>query len=297
MMERKNNFLCVFCLVAFGLGFVQPAWAANMAKNTVQLQALDKISGQKSVIEVPVNGEVKFGSFSIVIRKCLTASQDETPENYAFVDVADADREGKLHNIFKGWMVSSSPSLNSVEHPVYDVWLIQCHDKKTDAVLLSESQLAERDKLEKYKAENLSKEAKIAIKVQKKQEKQERQAKAEQEIQDKIKAEEKEAETRQKALEKEIQAQQELQQIEEITNDGKGPVSLFNLGQRTTEEASSESSEKLVDAPVVIEEDTTPADDGVDGLVIIEDTHHDTIGQDLDLPEDISEVIPEATKE
>ena len=296
-MEKRNNFLRAFCLAILGLLVVQPTEAANIAKNTAKLQALDKVSGQMSVIEVPVNGEVKFGSFSIVVRKCLTASQDETPENYAFVDVADADREGNLRNIFKGWMVSSSPSLNSVEHPVYDVWLLKCHDKKTNVALLSEAQLAERDKLEKYKAENLSKEAKIAIKVQKKQEKEERQAKAEQEIQDKIKAEEKEAETRQKALDREIQEQQERQQLEEMTNDGEGPVSLFNLGQRATGDTSSDTSGKLVEAPAV-QENAAPADEGVDGLVIIEDTHHDTIGQDLDLPADISEVIPEtATKE
>ncbi|MEZ5892801.1 MAG: DUF2155 domain-containing protein [Parvularculaceae bacterium] len=29
-------------------------------------------------------------------------------------------------NIFKGWMFASSPALNALEHPVYDVWVIDC---------------------------------------------------------------------------------------------------------------------------------------------------------------------------
>lgn len=29
-------------------------------------------------------------------------------------------------NIFRGWMFASSPALNALEHPVYDVWVIDC---------------------------------------------------------------------------------------------------------------------------------------------------------------------------
>ena len=91
-----------------------------------------------------------FGSFSIVVRACKTTPPEETPENYAFVDVADSSFGKMQFNIFKGWMMSSSPALNAVEHPIYDVWLLKCIDTNVDKIkLLSEEQLKERDALPK----------------------------------------------------------------------------------------------------------------------------------------------------
>ena len=35
-------------------------------------------------------------------------------------------------NIFRGWMFASSPALNALEHPVYDVWVIDCKTRVVD---------------------------------------------------------------------------------------------------------------------------------------------------------------------
>lgn len=35
-------------------------------------------------------------------------------------------------NIFRGWMFASSPALNALEHPVYDVWVINCTTRVVD---------------------------------------------------------------------------------------------------------------------------------------------------------------------
>lgn len=134
------------------VGLFCPSYArANqLDMNTALLQAMDKITGRVSEIEVPVNGEVKFGSFSIVVRSCKATPPEETPENYAFVDVADTTKDGKPFNIFKGWMMSSSPALNAVEHPIYDVWLLKCINKTVNKTkLLSQESLLERDGLPK----------------------------------------------------------------------------------------------------------------------------------------------------
>ena len=193
-----KNSLTRLGSVGLYLASASVACATNLSMNTAQMQALDKITGQMNVIEVPVNGEVKFGSFSIVVRDCQTTPPEEVPENYAFIDVADTDRDGHVSNIFKGWMVSSSPSLNSVEHPIYDVWLLKCHNTKVQATqLLSSQQLAERDNLEKFKEQVLSKEAKIAIQAAEQQAKHEEEAKAALEEQDKKKEEAKELQARQ----------------------------------------------------------------------------------------------------
>ncbi len=47
----------------------------------------------------------------------------------AFAEPAPVVLEGPKAegvNIFRGWMFASSPALNALEHPVYDVWVIDC---------------------------------------------------------------------------------------------------------------------------------------------------------------------------
>ncbi len=291
-----KNSLKKLSSVGLYLASASIANAANLPMNTAQMQALDKITGQMSVIEVPVNGEVKFGSFSVVVRDCQSTPPEEVPENYAFIDVADTDRDGHVFNIFKGWMVSSSPSLNSVEHPIYDVWLLKCHNTKIDtAKLLSSQQLAERDNLEKFKAQDLSKEAKIAIQAAEQQAKQEEEAKAALEEQDKKKEEEKELHARQLEIEKEIQNSEQQAIIDSSDTDGEGPVSLLNIGQKEFDEPSKNSSatELMTEPQNLSQPSAAVVTDVTDGLVVIEDTHHETIDQPLDIPADVEEILPQ----
>jgi len=139
----KNKWL--FCVL---LSASLPVKASEIDMNTGQFQAMDKITGRVSVIEIPVGGEISFGSFSIVLRDCKTRSAEEIPENFAFVDVADKSFDNEQYNIFKGWMFSSSPAVNAVEHPIYDVWLLKCLNTEVkQEQLLSEAALKERDNL------------------------------------------------------------------------------------------------------------------------------------------------------
>ncbi len=145
---KKNKLLLETALCCSLLAF--NAAAKEIDTNTAQMQAMDKITGKVSLIEVPVNGNVQFGSFSIVVRACKTRPPEETPENFAFVDVVDDYNSAKPVNIFRGWMMSSTPALNPVEHPIYDVWLLKCTDRQVDKnKLLSAEQLKERDSIEK----------------------------------------------------------------------------------------------------------------------------------------------------
>lgn len=141
-MNKKLGIL----LCSAAVWATTPALAVNIATNTARMQAMDKITGRVSEIDVPVNGLANFGTFSILVRKCVTKSPEETPENIAFVDVVDNYRSDNPVNIFKGWMFSSTPALNAVEHPIYDIWLLKCYNRPQDrAQLLSEDQLALRD--------------------------------------------------------------------------------------------------------------------------------------------------------
>ena len=150
-IKIKNSRLSIVNFLAVMFIFF-PAMAENIQKNTARMQAMDKITGRVSVIDIPVNGKIDFGSISVVVRSCQTRSAEEIPDNFAFIDVADKDLSGKESNIFKGWMISSSPATSAVEHPIYDVWLLKCLDKKVDEnLILSQQELDERDELPSFK--------------------------------------------------------------------------------------------------------------------------------------------------
>lgn len=166
METVKNNKFLFSTVLGCGL-LAFNAGAKEIDTNMAQMQAMDKITGKVSLINVPVNGNVQFGSFSIVVRACKTRPPEETPENFAFVDVVDDYNSSKPVNIFRGWMMSSTPALNPVEHPIYDVWLLKCIDGKVDkSKLLSAEELKDRDGIVKApKTEPLTEKMKPEQKV------------------------------------------------------------------------------------------------------------------------------------
>ena len=73
-----------------------------------------------------VDEQVAFGTLRITARACLTTPPTEPPESAAFLEIQVVDPDREPETAFSGWMFASSPSLSGLEHPVYDVWLIEC---------------------------------------------------------------------------------------------------------------------------------------------------------------------------
>lgn len=96
---------------------------------TAVLQTLDKVTARVSTVEVEVGRIVRFGSLLIKVRSCDKRPPEETPESAAFLEISE-QREGEAPlRIFTGWMFASSPALNALEHPVYDVWVLDCKNQ------------------------------------------------------------------------------------------------------------------------------------------------------------------------
>ena len=113
---------------ALVLGLVPAANAADemIPEPIAIMQGLDKITARVSRFEAPVGKEVKFGSLSILVRDCQKSAPEDRPENAAFIEVGETKPgEGKAQ-LFSGWMFSSSPALSALDHPVYDVNLLEC---------------------------------------------------------------------------------------------------------------------------------------------------------------------------
>ena len=98
----------------------------NMDHNIVVLRALDKITARITEIELPIGEEKTFGTLALSARYCRTRPPIEPPETFAYLEIDDLKRHDTRERVFEGWMVASSPALNALEHPVYDVWVINC---------------------------------------------------------------------------------------------------------------------------------------------------------------------------
>ena len=92
----------------------------------LELRALDKITGRASIILAPLNKPVKFATLEITARTCYSTPPSETPETSAFLQIDDHRADQSQGRAFSGWMYASSPGLNSLQHPLYDVWVISC---------------------------------------------------------------------------------------------------------------------------------------------------------------------------
>jgi hypothetical protein len=90
------------------------------------LQGLDKVTARVSTFGAPIGLPVRFGTLEIVAETCVKKPPEEPPETAAFLDIYENKPDQERQKIFSGWMFASSPGLNPLEHPVYDVWLKDC---------------------------------------------------------------------------------------------------------------------------------------------------------------------------
>ena len=92
------------------------------------LKVLDKISSKNTLIKLK-NGElITFNDLSLKSLKCKNSEFDDNPEITAYIQVKDLRKKSNNEVfVFNGWMFSSSPSITPFDHPVYDVWLINCY--------------------------------------------------------------------------------------------------------------------------------------------------------------------------
>ena len=114
-------------LVLAGMAVGAGAAQADKIKNpTAVFSGLDKITGRIVSFEVAIDETVQFGGLQMTPKVCYTRPPTENPNTTSFVEVDEVTLESKVRRIFTGWMFASSPGLHAVEHPVYDIWLVEC---------------------------------------------------------------------------------------------------------------------------------------------------------------------------
>ena len=112
-----SNKLILFLLVFIFL-------SSNIySKSIAVLRAIDRSTGRSFKLNAPINEEIKFSNLLITVKYCYKNPIDKKIENYAYLIIKDLLIK---KDIFQGWMFSSSPSLSSLEHPINDIWLLNC---------------------------------------------------------------------------------------------------------------------------------------------------------------------------
>ena len=135
MVLKKNILAGINKINLFFFSFIVYFFLINSAVSQnnsegffTDLKILDKISSKNTLVRLK-NGELlTFKDLSIKSLKCKNSEFDDNPEITAYIQVKDlTDTNNDEVFIFNGWIFSSSPSITPFDHPVYDVWLVNCY--------------------------------------------------------------------------------------------------------------------------------------------------------------------------
>jgi hypothetical protein len=108
--------------------------AQKIPNNQAVFSGLDKITGRIISFDVAIGETVQFGALQVTPRVCYTRPPTETPNTDAFIEVDEITLQNEIKRIFTGWMFAASPGLHAVEHPIYDIWLVDCKGPQTPTV-------------------------------------------------------------------------------------------------------------------------------------------------------------------
>ena len=91
-----------------------------------ELQVLDKVTARVSVLRANVGQTARYGTLTIAVRACNARPPDEVPDAAAFLEMTDSGRAAGSQQVFRGWMFANAPGVSMLEHPVYDVRVLDC---------------------------------------------------------------------------------------------------------------------------------------------------------------------------
>tara|TARA_B100000029_G_scaffold349261_1_gene341599 strand:- start:202 stop:729 length:528 start_codon:yes stop_codon:yes gene_type:complete len=95
----------------------------------INLKALDKITAKTSSFKLTLGQKKNYGSLEIKALKCQLSENNDFIDTVVYLQVKDL--EAKDNNrvfLFNGWAFVSSPTLHSIDHPVYDLWVTSCEN-------------------------------------------------------------------------------------------------------------------------------------------------------------------------
>jgi hypothetical protein len=133
MLQQKNIKpgkieIYFIILILFFFPFSKSQSSNELEGTSTDIKVLDKISSKNALVKLKNGEDFKYKDLLIKSMKCINSEFDDNPEITAYIQVRDITKQNKDGVfVFNGWMFSSSPSIEPFDHPVYDIWLIDCY--------------------------------------------------------------------------------------------------------------------------------------------------------------------------
>lgn len=99
----------------------------------VVLRGLNKVTARVETIEGPAGTVLSFGNLDIIAKSCRRSSKQSMTDYAALLEISERKADEGSKRLFSGWMYASSPSVMTLEHPVYDIMVIGCKAGTSDA--------------------------------------------------------------------------------------------------------------------------------------------------------------------
>ena len=128
--KKKNINLGLLIRVTFFFLLPLTVSAETIEKKYASFKLLNKTTNKVSTKDILVSSKISWETLNIEVLYCGSTPPTEIPEDYVLIDVYDTINNENT-NIYKGWMISSSPDVTPLENPIYDLWLVGCSNDKT----------------------------------------------------------------------------------------------------------------------------------------------------------------------
>jgi len=128
--KKKNINLGLLIRVTFFFLLPLTVSAETIEKKYASFKLLNKTTNKVSTKDILVSSKISWETLNIEVLYCGSTPPTEIPEDYVLIDVHDTINNENT-NIYKGWMISSSPDVTPLENPIYDLWLVDCSNDKT----------------------------------------------------------------------------------------------------------------------------------------------------------------------
>ena len=103
--------------------------SSKKEKIYINLTALDKITAKTSSIRLAIGDKKFFGPLEIKALKCQSFEGTDVSDTVAYLQVKDLSaKDNNQVFLFNGWTFASSPTLQSIDHPIYDLWITSCEN-------------------------------------------------------------------------------------------------------------------------------------------------------------------------
>jgi len=115
------------------LNLIEKSEEKNVTKTIdkiyVNLTALDKVTAKTSSIRLAIGEKKFFESLEITALKCQLSEHNDFIDTVAYLQVKDLSaKDNNQVFLFNGWTFTSSPTLQSMDHPIYDLWITSCEN-------------------------------------------------------------------------------------------------------------------------------------------------------------------------